>query len=206
APRPRPDIRRAVRAPRRPPRDRQRVLRAERPGRPAGALRRPARRAGRRGRGGPRDGRRLRARAGIRHAADCRSRNRHRPSGHAAHRGHLDPRGDPLPTAAPGAPAMSWELMVGVRSLRSRRRAFLSLISALSLAGVTIGVATLLIVLAVMTGLESELRQKILGFNPHITLANYTGGLEDWRDVATKVREQPGVVAAAPVIYGQAML
>ena len=101
---------------------------------------------------------------------------------------------------------MNWELMVGIRYLRSRRRAFMSLISALSLAGVTIGVATLLIVLAVMTGLESELRQKILGFNPHVTLANYTGGLEDWRDVAAKVRQQPGVVAAAPVIYGQAML
>jgi len=101
---------------------------------------------------------------------------------------------------------MNWELMVGIRYLRSRRRAFMSLISALSLAGVTIGVATLLIVLAVMTGLESELRQKILGFNPHVTLANYTGGLEDWRDVAAKVRQQPGVVAAAPVIYGQAMV
>jgi lipoprotein-releasing system permease protein len=101
---------------------------------------------------------------------------------------------------------VSWELLVGVRYLRSRRRSFLSLISALSLAGVTIGVATLLIVLAVMTGLESELRQKILGFNPHITVANYTGGLEDWRDVVAKVRQQPGVMAAAPVIYNQAML
>src|SRR4029077_19227837 len=99
-----------------------------------------------------------------------------------------------------------WELMVGMRYLRSRRRAFLSLISTISLAGVTIGVATLLIVLAVMTGLESELRQKILGFNPHITLVNYTGGLEDWRDVVTKVREQPGVVAGATVHYTHRML
>jgi hypothetical protein len=71
---------------------------------------------------------------------------------------------------------MSWELLVGVRYLRSRRRSFLSLISALSLAGVTIGVATLLIVLAVMTGLEYDLRQKILGFNPHVTLASFSGG------------------------------
>src|SRR5262249_61569993 len=100
----------------------------------------------------------------------------------------------------------SWELLVGVRYLRSRRRSFLSLISALSLAGVTIGVATLLIVLAVMTGLESELRQKILGFNPHITVANYTGGLEDWRGVVAKVRPQPGVMGAAPGIYSPALL
>src|SRR5262249_20685243 len=82
-----------------------------------------------------------------------------------------------LPEPAPGGPVMSWELLVGIRYLRSRRRSFLSLISALSLAGVTIGVATLLIVLAVMTGLEYDLRQKILGFNPHVTLASFSGGL-----------------------------
>ena len=74
---------------------------------------------------------------------------------------------------------MSWELLVGA-ALPARRGggAFLSLISALSLAGVTIGVATLLIVLAVMTGLEYDLRDKILGFNPHVTLASFSGGLE----------------------------
>ncbi len=101
---------------------------------------------------------------------------------------------------------MNWELLVGVRYLRSRRRAFLSLISALSLAGVTIGVATLLIVLAVMTGLEHELQNKILGFNPHVTVASYGGGLADWRDALTRVRGVPDVRAAAPVVYGQAML
>jgi lipoprotein-releasing system permease protein len=101
---------------------------------------------------------------------------------------------------------VSWELLVGVRYLRSRRRSFLSLISALSLAGVTIGVATLLIVLAVMTGLEYELRSKILGFNPHVTLASFSGGLGDWQDVLGRVRQVPNVKAAAPVIYGQAMV
>ncbi len=101
---------------------------------------------------------------------------------------------------------MNWELMVGVRYLRSRRRAFLSLISALSLAGVTIGVATLLIVLAVMTGLEHELRDKILGFNPHVTLASFSGGLSGWQDALARVRQQPDVQAASPVVYGQAML
>ena len=85
-------------------------------------------------------------------------------------------------------------------------RRFLSLISALSLAGVTIGVATLLIVLAVMTGLEYELRQKILGFNPHVTLASFSGGLADWQTVLERVREVPDVKAASPVVYGQAML
>ena len=101
---------------------------------------------------------------------------------------------------------MSWELLVGIRYLRSRRRSFLSLISALSLAGVTIGVATLLIVLAVMTGLEYDLRQKILGFNPHVTLASFSGGLSDWKTLVDRVREVPDVKAASPVVYGQAML
>jgi lipoprotein-releasing system permease protein len=101
---------------------------------------------------------------------------------------------------------VSWELAVGMRYLRSRRRSFLSLISALSLAGVTIGVATLLIVLAVMTGLEYELRNKILGFNPHVTLTSFSGGLGDWEDVLANVRQVPEVKAASPVVYGQAMV
>jgi lipoprotein-releasing system permease protein len=102
---------------------------------------------------------------------------------------------------------VNWELLVGIRYLRARRRgAFLSLISTLSLVGVTIGVATLLIVLAVMTGLEFELRQKILGFNPHVTVVSYGGGLEGWQDAVEKVRTVPAVTAASPVLYGQAML
>lgn len=102
---------------------------------------------------------------------------------------------------------MSWELLVGLRYLRARRRAaLLSLISTLSLAGVTIGVATLLIVLAVMTGLEHELRQKILGFNPHVTVVSYGGGLENWEQAVETVRAVPDVTAASPVLYGQAML
>lgn len=102
---------------------------------------------------------------------------------------------------------MIWELLVGLRYLRSRRRLVpLSLISTISLAGVTIGVATLLIVLGVMTGMERDLRDKILGFNPHITLTSFSGPLEDWRDVVERVRKVDGVVRAGPVVYGQAMI
>lgn len=102
---------------------------------------------------------------------------------------------------------MTWELFVGLRYLRARRRrSFMSMISALSLAGVTIGVATLLIVLAVMTGFEHDLREKILGFNPHVTVVSYSGAFEDWRDVLAKTRKVPGVRAASPVVYGQAMV
>jgi lipoprotein-releasing system permease protein len=100
-----------------------------------------------------------------------------------------------------------WELLVGLRYLRSRRRLVpLSLISTISFAGVTIGVATLLIVLGVMTGMERDLRDKILGFNPHITVTSFSGPLEDWRDVVERVRKVDGVVRAGPVVYGQAMI
>jgi len=100
-----------------------------------------------------------------------------------------------------------WELFVGLRYLRARRRAaFISLISLISLLGVTIGVATLNIVLAVMTGFEQDLRDKILGFNPHVVVVSYGGTLSDDPTRVEKVRAVPGVVAAAPFVYGQAML
>ena len=102
---------------------------------------------------------------------------------------------------------MRWELFVGLRYLRARRRAAaLSLISLISLLGVTIGVATLDIVLAVMTGFEQDLRDKILGFNPHVVVMSYGGALGDEPALVAKVRDVPGVVAAAPFVYGQAML
>jgi lipoprotein-releasing system permease protein len=102
---------------------------------------------------------------------------------------------------------VSWELFVGLRYLRARRRvAFLSLISLLSLLGVTIGVATLNIVLAVMTGFERDLRDKILGFNPHVVVMSYGGAIPDDQGLVDRVRAVPDVVAAAPFVYGQAML
>jgi len=101
---------------------------------------------------------------------------------------------------------VSWELFVGLRYLRSRRRRLLSLISMVSLLGVTIGVATLNIVLAVMTGFEQDLRDKILGFNPHVVVLSYGGALEDYGTVLAKIARVPGVVAGAPFVYGQAMI
>jgi lipoprotein-releasing system permease protein len=102
---------------------------------------------------------------------------------------------------------VTWELFVGLRYLRSRRWPFaLSLISTISLVGVMIGVATLIIVLAVMSGLEDELRQKILGFNPHVTVVSYGGPITEWREKVASIAEVPGVAAVSPVVYGQAML
>src|SRR4030095_15166872 len=113
----------------------------------------------------------------------------------------------PLPAASPGGALMRWEMLVGLRYLRSRKHAWvLSLISLLSLAGVTIGVATLDIVLGVMTGLERDLRDKILGFNPHVVVMSYGGAVGTDGHAIEAVRRVPGVVAASPFVYGQAML
>jgi lipoprotein-releasing system permease protein len=96
---------------------------------------------------------------------------------------------------------------VSFRYLRARRRdAFISLITFISMMGVTIGVMTLNIVLAVMTGFERDLRDRILGFNPHVVLHNYGGTIDSHDDVVRSVRETRGVTAAAPVVYGQAMV
>jgi lipoprotein-releasing system permease protein len=100
-----------------------------------------------------------------------------------------------------------YELFVSFRYLRAKRRdAFISLITFISMMGVTIGVMTLNIVLAVMTGFERDLRDRILGFNPHLVVLNYGGAIADYRDLVGEVSRFAGVVAAAPVVYGQAML
>jgi lipoprotein-releasing system permease protein len=102
---------------------------------------------------------------------------------------------------------MGYELMVGLRYLRARRKeAFISLITVISVVGVMIGVMTLNIVLAVMTGFEEDLRDRILGFNPHIVVISYAGAIRDAETVVATVRDTPGVVAAAPLVYSQVML
>jgi len=102
---------------------------------------------------------------------------------------------------------MGYELMVGLRYLRAKRKeAFISLITVISIVGVMIGVMTLNIVLAVMTGFEEDLRDRILGFNPHIMVVSYAGTIDEPEAVVADVRAQPGVTAATPMIYGQAML
>ena len=69
-----------------------------------------------------------------------------------------------------------------------------------------IGVMTLNIVLSVMTGFEEDLRDRILGFNPHIVLSSLSGATGDYNHLVEKARQVPGVVAAAPFIYSQVMV
>ncbi len=100
---------------------------------------------------------------------------------------------------------MPFELHIALRYLLARRRqAFISLISLISTLGVAVGVTALIIALALMTGLQNELRNRILGSQAHIYLWK-AGGIEDYRAEVGKVRAVPGVTGAAPAIFGKAI-
>src|SRR6516165_2535259 len=102
---------------------------------------------------------------------------------------------------------MRYELFIGLRYLRARRReTFISLITVISILGVMIGVMTLNVVMAVMTGFEETLRDRLLGINAHVALVKAGGQLKDYEKLVEEVRKTKGVVAASPSIYGQVML
>jgi len=99
-----------------------------------------------------------------------------------------------------------FELHVAFRYLLAKRKqAFISVISLISTLGVTVGVMALVIALALMTGLQQELRDRILGSNPHIYVWN-TKGIADYRSEADLLRRQPHVLGAAPAILGQGLV
>jgi lipoprotein-releasing system permease protein len=102
---------------------------------------------------------------------------------------------------------MKYELFIGLRYLRARRReGFISLITVISVLGVMIGVMTLNVVMAVMTGFEETLRDRLLGINAHVVLVKSGDQLRDYEKLVEQVRQAKGVVAASPSIYGQVML
>jgi lipoprotein-releasing system permease protein len=102
---------------------------------------------------------------------------------------------------------MSYELFISLRYLRARRKqVFVSVITLFSIAGIFLGVAALIIVLAVMNGFETDLRTKILGINAHVVLMEYGGVLHGYEEVLQKVSREKEVVAVTPFIYSQAML
>ncbi len=100
-----------------------------------------------------------------------------------------------------------YELLIGSRYLRSSRgNRFVSFISAISMAGIAIGIAVLIVVLSVMNGFEHELQNRILSMTPHATITGFGGTFGDWRNIAARVQKNPEVVAVAPFVSGQAML
>jgi lipoprotein-releasing system permease protein len=103
-------------------------------------------------------------------------------------------------------PFAAFEWMLAGRYLRARRKeAFISVIAGFSFLGIMLGVATLVIVMAVMNGFRSELLDKILGINGHLILQAVESPLTDYRDIADRVSAVDGVIAAIPLVEGQAL-
>lgn len=102
---------------------------------------------------------------------------------------------------------MKYEFLIGRRYLRSSRgNRFVSFISTISMAGVAIGVAVLIVVLSVMNGFEREVRGRILSLTSHATISALSSRLGDWQEAAATIRDNPAVLAAAPFIEDQALL
>ena len=99
-----------------------------------------------------------------------------------------------------------FELHVALRYLLAKRKqAFISVISLISTLGVGVGVMAVIIALAVMTGLQQELRDRILGSQPHIYVSK-VGGISDYHAEAARLRQVPHVIGAAPAVMGKALI
>lgn len=95
---------------------------------------------------------------------------------------------------------LPFSLFLALRYLKPKRT-FVSIITLISVIGVTLGVTVLILVIAVMTGFDRELRQKVIDFDAHI-LVTTEDVLRDWPDLMVKIRSTPGVVAVAPYVQG----
>jgi lipoprotein-releasing system permease protein len=100
---------------------------------------------------------------------------------------------------------LPFELLLALRYLRPKRT-FVSVITLISVLGVTLGVAVLIIVISVMSGFDRQLRDKILGFNTHLKVFEQNRTLKDYRRVADEVSRLPEVRAAAPFVMGQVLV
>ncbi len=109
-------------------------------------------------------------------------------------------------TGAPTRAFSAFEWMLALRYLRPKRKdGYISVISILSLLGIMIGVAALIIVMSVMNGFRDELLSKILGLNGHAIVQGLGGNLDDFDAAAARVRAVAGVTRAAPIVDGQGL-
>ncbi len=99
------------------------------------------------------------------------------------------------------------ELFIGLRYLRAKRRTrFVSFITLISLLGIALGVAALIVILSVMNGFEGELRNRLLSMSAHGSVTGTQGVTEDWRSLLDDVLAEPGVAAAAPLVSMEGMI
>ncbi|MBU4463001.1 MAG: lipoprotein-releasing ABC transporter permease subunit [Proteobacteria bacterium] len=100
---------------------------------------------------------------------------------------------------------MTFEYFIGSRYLRVKQT-FISLITILSIAGITIGVMALIIVIAVMSGAEAEFRSRILGVESHVMIMRYGSAFTDYRRIIKDIEKIDGVKTASPYVFSQIML
>lgn len=99
------------------------------------------------------------------------------------------------------------ELFIGLRYLRAKRRTrFVSFITLISLLGIALGVAALIVILSVMNGFEGELRSRLLSMSAHGTVTGPDRVTQDWRSLLDDVAAEPGVAAAAPLVQMEGMI
>ncbi|WP_204378094.1 lipoprotein-releasing ABC transporter permease subunit [Chromobacterium sphagni] len=101
---------------------------------------------------------------------------------------------------------MPFEAFIGLRYLRAKRRnGFISFISLISIVGIALGVAALIIVLSVMNGFQKEIRGRILSVASHLEVSSYDGRLANWQGARDMLSRQPHVLAAAPFVNSQGL-
>ena len=96
---------------------------------------------------------------------------------------------------------LPFSLFLALRYLQPKRT-FVSVITLISIVGVTLGITVLILVISVMTGFDHELRKKVLGFDAHVLVGNTEGFIRDWQPLMKQIRATPNVVAAAPFVQG----
>ncbi|MFA9453069.1 MAG: FtsX-like permease family protein [Candidatus Aminicenantaceae bacterium] len=103
---------------------------------------------------------------------------------------------------------MSYEWFIARRYLTARRKqAFISVITSISTLGITIGVMALIIAIALITGFQDDVQEKILGSTAHVMIRDWSGdGLEDYKSLADRVARMDGVISATPVVYDSVMI
>ncbi len=102
---------------------------------------------------------------------------------------------------------MAVEFFIAGKYLKAKRKeGFISLITFLSVAGVTVGVMALVVVIAVMSGAETEFRKRILGLEPHILVMNYKGSYDSYEPMLASMRDNPHIKGISPILFGQAMI
>ncbi|HEY2734144.1 MAG TPA: ABC transporter permease, partial [Polyangiales bacterium] len=100
----------------------------------------------------------------------------------------------------------AYALDVGLRYLRSKKRASISVISVIAISGVALGVAALLAVMSITSGFQREFRDKVLGVNAHVLVLKYGLNFDEYREVVARANKMPEVAGAAPFIINEMML